>query len=346
MSKIDNLTHSHLTLLSVPPLVTRLPDARLAGSFTSFAHRSHAPSHNFTPTSFVATARDRSNNNKLPYCRHGPLNKPNKVRTRNFNILTLAQHAAHKHMAIGRLYYFTVGLLAIAFCCVSHYHMWPEKGYAPHTNVGNKWRKDPKEEKEKKRKERKERKKRDSEQGRRKNGAKSDTADEPEWIADFSSKRKGNATLVEEIPLSAATAAATAGHPRRVSFEDEQKPNLTHAPSGSKASGYMPYDYIYGKGNVKAGHVANTGSARSPPGGKSGRGGSLASSPSADGHHYTSVWSPDSSGSRSIFSPPTASSKSKRFSRRLGSKEEEDKIYPVQDGYVSPGTRAFSHDGI
>ena len=59
-------------------------------------------------------------------------------------------------MAIGRLYYFTVGLLAIAFCCVSHYHMWPEKGYAPHTNVGNKWRKDPKEEKEKKRKERKE----------------------------------------------------------------------------------------------------------------------------------------------------------------------------------------------
>ena len=51
-------------------------------------------------------------------------------------------------MAIDRLYYFGLSILALGFCCSSHYHMWPTKGYLPHQNVGNNARKDPKEQEE------------------------------------------------------------------------------------------------------------------------------------------------------------------------------------------------------
>jgi hypothetical protein len=48
-------------------------------------------------------------------------------------------------MPIDRLYYYGLSILALGFCCVTNYHMWPEKGYLPHQNVGNKFHKDPEE---------------------------------------------------------------------------------------------------------------------------------------------------------------------------------------------------------
>ncbi|KAK6436633.1 hypothetical protein LTR95_007175 [Oleoguttula sp. CCFEE 5521] len=44
-------------------------------------------------------------------------------------------------MAIGRLFYYTLAFITSAFCCLTHYRMWPpEHGWAPHKNAGNIWR--------------------------------------------------------------------------------------------------------------------------------------------------------------------------------------------------------------
>ncbi|KAK6435897.1 hypothetical protein LTR95_007913 [Oleoguttula sp. CCFEE 5521] len=44
-------------------------------------------------------------------------------------------------MAIGRLYYYTLAFITSAFCCLTHYRMWPpEHGWALHKNAGNIWR--------------------------------------------------------------------------------------------------------------------------------------------------------------------------------------------------------------
>ncbi|KAM0723860.1 hypothetical protein Q7P37_000850 [Cladosporium fusiforme] len=163
-------------------------------------------------------------------------------------------------MAIGRLYYYTVNILALGFCCISHYHMWPEKGYTPHRNVGNKFRKDPKEPKEKRRKERK---KRDSDE--RRHHKHDDDLEEPEWIADFNTKRKAGDKHEEDIPASAA--AQEAGRPRRVSFEDERRPDLRGKQGGNTSTGYVPYDYIYGTGAANTTGVSGTVSAKPPPSG-------------------------------------------------------------------------------
>lgn len=142
-------------------------------------------------------------------------------------------------MAIDRLYYFTLSVLTFAFCCISHYHMWPEKGYAPHSNVGNKFRKDPKkhpqeqeqgQHKKKDRKDRKDRKKKRNDSDAHNHHRRDDddtSLDEGEWIADFNRERRGSAHKQhadDDIPSSAAAQAA--GRPRRVSFEDEQRPDL------------------------------------------------------------------------------------------------------------------------
>lgn len=217
-------------------------------------------------------------------------------------------------MAIGRLYYYTLSILAVAFCCISHYHMWPEKGYTPHSNVGNKFRKDPKAEK-------KERKKRESDDRRHRSSR--DHDDEPEWIADFNSKRKGAAEHAEHISLPIPK--PTAGRPRRVSFEDEQPPNLKPKRSGTNVEQDYFHDYTYGKGSVKARGPAHV---RSPPGGSDRR------------TNSGSVKSPDS-GSYFV-SPTSGSGRSKHSSAKSHSKNHTP--YPVQDGLISPGSRAFSHD--
>jgi hypothetical protein len=137
-------------------------------------------------------------------------------------------------MPIDRLYYYGLSILALGFCCVTNYHMWPEKGYLPHQNVGNRSRKDPeevkkeqqreakkKDEKIQQKKERKQRK-RESEERRRRRKAHRDDEEEPEWITDFSRKHSERSKHAESIPLSTTPAAAKGGRPRRVSFEDQQ----------------------------------------------------------------------------------------------------------------------------
>lgn len=241
-------------------------------------------------------------------------------------------------MAIDRLYYFGLSILALGFCCSSHYHMWPTKGYLPHQNVGNKARKDPEEEEKQKKQQKKDRKKRKSEVRRREPD--SDRArrhnysddDEPEWIADFSSKRKGGPRHAENIPLSTPTPGPRAapakgtGRPMRVSFEDEQPPVVSRERSGNIANGYVPYDHIYGTGAVKTGAVrANTGftSPQNATGG---------------GRHNGKVKSPEGSNKQSVGSP-SSTNRSKHATVRSGS----DTISPppVTDNYVDPGFRAF-----
>jgi len=248
-------------------------------------------------------------------------------------------------MAIDSLYYFGLSILALGFCCSSHYHMWPTKGYLPHQNVGNKARKDPEEGKQKKkqaekekqkqkqkkkeRKEKKEQKNRKFEETHRKPD--SDRArrhnysdDEPEWIADFSSKRKGGPRNAENIPLSSPAAKGT-GKPR-VSFEDEQPPVVSRERNGNIANGYVPYDHIYGQGAVKTGAGRTSGGVNSPP------------NAAGNGRNGGSVRSPEGGSRQSIGSPATTN-RSKQATVRSGS----DTISPppVTDGYVDPGFRAF-----
>lgn len=276
--------------------------SHLHSTYSSLPRRSTTPA---TPTSPAIVA----------YCRHGPTSTHNR-KAYHLPITTakLNNRPHPQQMAIGRLYCYTLSILAVAFCCISHYHMWPEKGYNPHSNVGNKFRKDPKVQK-------KERKKQREPDERRRKGGRDD--DEPEWIADFNSKRRAAAEHAERIFLP--TPKPTAGRPRRVSFEDEHPPDLRSKRSGTTVDGDYFTDYAYGRGSVKAGGAANVGS---PPSG------------SARRTKTGSVKSPDS-GSYFI-SPTNGSGRSRHSSSKSHSKTHIS--YPVQDGLVSPGSRAFSHD--
>lgn len=228
-------------------------------------------------------------------------------------------------MAIGRLYYYTLSILTLGFCCVTHYHMWPEKGYAPHKNVGNKHRKDPKEQKKEQKKKEKERKKRESEHRRRK--AESED-DEPEWIADFNSKRKRGSKPAEIFPLSTLIPTTeTTGRPRRVSFEDEQPPSISGQRNGNIANGYVPYDYIYGKGSVNTRGTTGDANITSPPDSWKSR------------RYNGSAKSPDSNHKQSFSSPRSNNNRSKHATVRSASDTVSPK--PVTDGLVSPGSRAF-----
>jgi len=227
-------------------------------------------------------------------------------------------------MAIGRLYYFGLSILALGFCCTSHYHMWPTKGYLPHQNVGNKARKNPKEQEELKKqkerekqrekqrkRERKERKKGKPEERRR--GPDSDRDrrhhhsddDTPEWIADFSSKRKGGPRHAENIPLSTSRSAPAkgTGRPGRVSFEDEQPPVVSREQNGNIANGYVPYEHIYGKGAAKTVAARANAGFNSPPNATTGA--------VAGRRHNGNVRSPEGGIKRPVGSPPSSTNRSK-----------------------------------
>jgi hypothetical protein len=247
-------------------------------------------------------------------------------------------------MAIGRLYYYTLSILALGFCCITNYHMWPEKGYLPHQNIGNKFRKDPeeikKEEKReaKKKAERKQEKKqrkqkrRESaerhearrEERRRRRG---DYSDEPEWIADFSQKHHDRHNHGEHIHLSTPAPAAKSGRGRRVSFDDEQEPDLTTQRSGDVSNRYVPYDYHYGQGAVRTNGGTRPRGVRSPPG---------------YGQYDGSPESATSNGKHSVGSQPTTSDRSKHATVQSNS----DTVSPVpyKGGIATPGSRPFSMD--
>jgi len=43
-------------------------------------------------------------------------------------------------MTVGRLYYYTAAIFLCALMYVSHIKLeWPEKGYKPHSSMGNVW---------------------------------------------------------------------------------------------------------------------------------------------------------------------------------------------------------------
>jgi hypothetical protein len=218
-------------------------------------------------------------------------------------------------MPIDRLYYYGLSILALGFCCVTNYHMWPEKGYLPHQNVGNRFRKDPeevkkeqqreatkKEEKKQQKRERKQRKRESEErreERRRRRKADRDDEEEPEWIADFSRKHSERSKHADSIPLSTPAPAAKTGRPRRVSFEDQQRPDAGMQRNGNVANGYIPYDYIYGSGAVSTTEGTRHHGVRSPPGA------------AGHGQHNGGVQSPGSSNKQSVGSPPGGSNRSK-----------------------------------
>jgi hypothetical protein len=245
-------------------------------------------------------------------------------------------------MPIDRLYYYGLSILALGFCCVTNYHMWPEKGYLPHQNVGNRSRKDPeevkkeqqreakkKDEKIQQKKERKQRK-RESEERRRRRKAHRDDEEEPEWITDFSRKHSERSKHAESIPLSTPAAAAKTGRPRRVSFEDQQRPDAATQRNGNVANAYIPYDYIYGNGAVRTTEGTRPHGVRSRPGA------------AGYGQHNGGVQSPVSSNKQSVGSPPGGSNRSKHTTVQSNS----DTVSPprFQGGIANPGSRPFSAD--
>ena len=251
-------------------------------------------------------------------------------------------------MAIGRLYYYTLSIFALGFCCITNYHMWPEKGYLPHQNVGNKFRKDPeevkkeeqreakkKEERKQQKKERKQKKRESEEQReerreeRRRRRADRDYSEEPEWIADFSKKHHERHNHAEHIPLSKPAAAANTGR-ARVSFEDEQQPDLTAQRSGRSTHGYVPYDYIYGQGGVRSNGGARPHGFRSPPGAH------------GQGHHNEGPQSPNSNSKHSVGSPPAASDRFKHAT--VQSNSDTVSPIPFKGGIATPGSRPFAAD--
>jgi hypothetical protein len=263
-------------------------------------------------------------------------------------------------MAIGRLYYFGLSILALGALCSSHYELWPTKGYLPHENIGNKARKDPKQEEEKKqqkelekkrekqrkreRKERnKERKKGKPEERRRKPGSDRDRRhhysddDTPEWIADFSSKRKGGPRQYENTPLSTfasgpgSAPAKGTGRPGRVSFEDEQPPVVSREQNGNIANGYVPYEHIYGKGPAKTGPGRTNAGYSSPPNATTGT--------VARGRHSGNVRSPEGINKQHVGSPPSSTNRSKHAT--VQSASDTISPPPVTDGFIDPGFRAF-----
>jgi hypothetical protein len=249
-------------------------------------------------------------------------------------------------MPIDRLYYYGLSILALGFCCVTNYHMWPEKGYLPHQNVGNRFRKDPeevkkeqqreakkKEEKKQQKRERKQRKRESEErreERRRRRKADRDDGEEPEWIADFSRKHSERSKHADSIPLSTPAPAAKTGRPRRVSFEDQQRPDAGMQRNGNVANGYIPYDYIYGSGAVSTTEGTRPHGVRSPPGA------------AGHGQHNGGVQSPGSSNKQSVGSPPGGSNRSKHATVQSNS----DTVSPprFQGGIATPGSRPFSAD--
>jgi hypothetical protein len=235
-------------------------------------------------------------------------------------------------MAIDRLYYYTLSILALGFCCATNYHTWPEKGYLPHKNVGNRFRKDPEEVKreerrEAKKKEEKRNKKRqrkqqfqEAEEKRRK--AKRGGEEEPEWIADFSRNRKRGEgpNNGQGNPLFTHAPRTRPGRPRNVSFEDEQRPDVATQRSGPATNGSVPYDYVYGQGAVRSNGGIRPSGVRSPP----------------------DTQSPSSSNKQSVGSPPSTSNRSKHATVQSHS----DTVSPVphRTGYLTPGSRPFSGD--
>ena len=150
-------------------------------------------------------------------------------------------------MGIDRLYYFTVGALAVAFCCVSHYTNWPEQGYKPQDNLGNKWLK------EKKKKEKSERAKA-RQDGRCDARTESRRRDErPQHERRGSSHRERTrqpiTSVNEEQPARARSTEPNRTPKRRVSFDDEQ-PARVVKPTGDKPAVSAPYSY--GAGPVRS----------------------------------------------------------------------------------------------
>jgi hypothetical protein len=247
-------------------------------------------------------------------------------------------------MPINRLHYYGLSILALGFCCVTNYSMWPEKGYLPHQNVGNKFRKDPEEvkkeqqwaaiKKEEKRQKKRERKQRQREFEARCHHRKADRDDEeePEWIADFSRKHSERFKHAESISLAAPAPAAKTGRPRRVSFEDQQRPDAgtQRNGNGNVSNGYIPYDYIYGNGAVRTTEGTRPHGVRSPPGA------------AGHGQHNGGVQSPGSSNKQSVGSPPGGSNRSKHATVQSNS----DTVSPprFQSGIATPGSRTFSAD--
>lgn len=249
-------------------------------------------------------------------------------------------------MAIGRLYYYTLSILALGFCCITNYHMWPEKGYLPHQNVGNKFRKDPEEvkreeereakkkaERKREKKERKQKRRESAErhearrEERRRRRADREYSEEPEWIADFSKKHHDRHSHAEHIPMSPPAAAAKTGRGRRVSFEDEERPDLATQRSGNGTNGYNPHDYIYGQGAVRTNGGARLYGVRSPPG---------------HGQYDGSPESANSNSKHSVGSPHATSDRSKHATVQSNS----DTVSPVpyKGGFATPGSRPFSTD--
>jgi hypothetical protein len=254
-------------------------------------------------------------------------------------------------MAIGRLYYFGLSILALGFCCTSHYHMWPTKGYLPHQNIGNNKRKDPREEelqkgakerekqREKERKRaRKERKERNINKKRKDPKPEERRRDDtPDWIADFTSKRKTGPGYTEQVPLTTPASgpgrapAKDSGRPQRVSFEDEQPPVVSREQNGNIANGYVPYEHIYGRGPAKAG-AGRTNAGYNPP-------------PNANASAVVTrrpngnVKSPEGRNKQRVASPPSSTNRSKHAT--VQSASDTISPPPVTDDYIDPAWRAF-----
>lgn len=239
-------------------------------------------------------------------------------------------------MAIGRLYYFTLSILALGFCCITNYHMWPEKGYLPHQNVGNKFRKDPEEQKkeaereakrkaERKKQKKEHKKKRDIAKGRRDPDPVSGDDSEPEWLK-FNPNHLPRYQPQQHVPLSTHHPGARNGPAKEVSFGGRQpRSNFATQQDGPVSDGYTSHDYIYGKGGVRTDEPTRVFGVRSPPRAR------------RHGQHNGSAESPDSRAWQPVHSP-TASNRSRHAT------VQSDSLSPqsAKPGTLTPGTRAFS----
>lgn len=154
-------------------------------------------------------------------------------------------------MGIGKLYYITLAILACSWLSISHYQMWPEKGYAPHKNCGNKWHTEEAKKKGKRAKREEERRRREYERSKReeRDGRRGRKQREhsPEWV---------DVTHLESAARQKFDTAAASGRSGHAKFADVQ-PSAATSADGTKRSGhisskYVPYSYIYGQGQGDA----------------------------------------------------------------------------------------------
>lgn len=178
---------------------------------------------------------------RRPIVRIGPTSSSRSVAQRKQTpISTLT-------MGIGKLYYITLAILSCAWLSVSHYQMWPEKGYAPHTNVGNKWHTEETKKKRKRAKREEQRRERREYEcsGRRGHGGRRDSS--PEWV---------DVTHLESVAREKFNTAAAGGRGSHVKFSDIQQSTATQGDGRKRSrhisSRYVPYSYIYGNGPVDA----------------------------------------------------------------------------------------------